>query len=285
MDSLPSNQILHKIQPSNLFSPRSPLEFIGFSFITAMLGLMSAGNWLGLLFIPIFATGWWLFDRHRDQKRLQATSFVVSKEAPRPARGLILLLSPYAVRGNTALTPTELEPHLAHLLATPHPTDNDFTNIGLLSSNLLPQIRAIDYHLSTGKLQEVWLIATASYSSVEGSAPAATILQKYLQHQHGDKAPHIHQQQSPIKEYDYISLWQLAETIFRDSAYKDEVLVADITGGNKMMSIALAMACIPPGRRMQYMDTRDWQGNLLPTGNMTPIAVDIDSILYPETTN
>lgn len=265
-----------KAQISGLFSPRSPLEFIGFSFITAMLGLMSAGNWLGFIFIPLFATGWWLFDRQRDQKRLQATSFVVTKEAPRPARGLILLLSPYAAR---ATPPAELA---THLLATPTPTDTDFDNIGILSSNLVPQINAIEYHLNTGNLQEVWLIATASYSSVEGSTSAATLLEKYIQHRHREKAPKIHHQPLPVKEYDYISLWQLAETIFRDSAYKNEVLVADITGGNKMMSIALAMACIPAGRRMQAMDTRDWQGNLLPTGHMTPIAVDIDSILYRE---
>ena len=71
----------------------------------------------------------------------------------------------------------------------------------------------------------------------------------------------------------------MAEKIFRDSAYKDEVIVADITGGNKMMSIALALACIPSGRRMQYMDTRNWQGDSLPYGHMTPIAIDIDPII------
>lgn len=271
-----------KIQISGLFSPRSPLEFLGFAFVTAMLGLMSAGNWIGFIFIPIFAIGWWLFDRQRNQKRLQATSFIVTKEAPRPARGLILLLSPYAVR-NTSSQPADLTASLTHLLTTPNPTATDFDNIGILSSNLVPQIRAIEYHLTTAKLQEVWLIATASYSGVEGSTSSASLLEKYIQHRYSDNAPTIHHQSLPVKEYDYISLWQLAETIFRDSAYKDEVLVADITGGNKMMSIALAMACIPPGRRMQYMDTRDWEGNLLPSGNMTPIAVDIDSILYRET--
>ncbi|WP_051470164.1 hypothetical protein [Fischerella sp. PCC 9605] len=60
------------------------------------------------------------------------------------------------------------------------------------------------------------------------------------------------------------------------------MIVADITGGTKMMSVALAMACIPPRRRMQYMDSqRDWQGNPLPTGEMKPVVIDIDPILYP----
>lgn len=76
----------------------------------------------------------------------------------------------------------------------------------------------------------------------------------------------------------------MAEKIFRESGYKEEVLLADITGGTKMMSVALALACIPPGRRMQYMDSeRDWQGNPVPTGNLAPVLLDADPILYPTT--
>ena len=264
---------------SGFFSPESPLEFIGFTVMTAMLGLMSAGNWLGFIFIPIFATAWWLFDQRRQRKRLQSACFIVTKEQPHPARGLILLLSPYSVRNLKAIDPTQLEKHLQHLLTTPQPTAEDFTNIGILHSNLLPQIKAVEYHLRTNKLEEVWLLSTASYSSVKGSTSAASILEKYLRNRYGNITPKIHRQKYPVKEYDYASLWQLAEKIFRDSAYKDEVMVADITGGNKMMSIALALACIPAGRRMQYMDTRNWQGEPLPQGHMTPIAIDIDPIV------
>ncbi|NJM69632.1 MAG: hypothetical protein HC862_05050 [Scytonema sp. RU_4_4] len=49
-----------------------------------------------------------------------------------------------------------------------------------------------------------------------------------------------------------------------------------------MMSVALAMVCILPRRQMQYMDSqRDWQGNPLPKGEMKPVVIDIDPILYP----
>jgi hypothetical protein len=61
------------------------------------------------------------------------------------------------------------------------------------------------------------------------------------------------------------------------------MLLADITGGNKMMSVAIAMACIPPGRRMQYMDTpRNRYGNPLRQGEMSPVVIDIDPILHTQ---
>jgi hypothetical protein len=86
-----------------------------------------------------------------------------------------------------------------------------------------------------------------------------------------------------LKDWDYITLWQLGEQIFHEAGYQNEVLIADITGGTKMMSIALAMVCIPPKRRMQYMDSqRDWQGNPLPKGEMAHVVIDIDSILNSE---
>lgn len=48
-----------------------------------------------------------------------------------------------------------------------------------------------------------------------------------------------------------------------------------------MMSVALAMACVKPGLKMQYMDsTRDWQGNPLQTGDMKPVGIDVFPIIY-----
>ncbi|UBF28001.1 hypothetical protein K9N68_08935 [Kovacikia minuta CCNUW1] len=51
-----------KLQPqiSGFFAPRSPLEFLGFSLITCMLALVSAGHSIGFVFIPVFAISWWL---------------------------------------------------------------------------------------------------------------------------------------------------------------------------------------------------------------------------------
>jgi len=151
----------------------------------------------------------------------------------------------------------------------------------LFSSNLLPQIKAVEYHIRQDSLRDVWLISSESYDTTKGSEITAAILEKYLRFQYGQQRLDIHTKNLSVKDYDYASLSQLGEKIFREAGYKDEVLVADITGGTKMMSVALAMACIPPGRRMQYMDSqRDWQGNPLAKGQMSPIVIDIDPILY-----
>lgn len=49
-----------------------------------------------------------------------------------------------------------------------------------------------------------------------------------------------------------------------------------------MMSVALAMACIPPNRKMQYMDSeRDWQGQPLGAAGTRPVVIEVDPILYP----
>jgi hypothetical protein len=99
--------------------------------------------------------------------------------------------------------------------------------------------------------------------------------------QYGTERLEIHRERLSIRDYDYAGLWQLGEDIFRQSGYKSEFLVADITGGTKMMSVALAMTCVPSKRRMQYMDSqRDWQGNPLHQGEMRPVDVDVDPILY-----
>jgi hypothetical protein len=48
-----------------------------------------------------------------------------------------------------------------------------------------------------------------------------------------------------------------------------------------MMSISLAMACLPPRRKMQYMDSkRDWKGEPLAQGDIKPVVIDVDPILY-----
>lgn len=269
------------------FSPKSPIEFLGFAGITFGISQLSAGNPIriafGIFFVAVLALVWWFFDSQRDRKRLEETGYVLKKEQPQPARGLILLLSPYNPgRGNASLAdPKVLNPLIDELLQKQNPTDTDFEVIQLWQSNLVPQIRAIDYHLQGGKLQDVWLITTESYAGVNGSETAAKILQKYLETLFGTSRLRVHCEGLMVREYDYARLWQLREQIFRLSGYRDEVLVADITGGNKMMSVAIAMACIPPNRRMQYMDAqRDWQGIPITRGEMSPIVLDIDPMLY-----
>ena len=186
--------------------------------------------------------------------------------------------------GDDALkNPQVLTPLIEDLLSIVEPTEADFDCIRLWQSNLVPQIRAVDYHFQQGKLRDVWLISTESYEKIRGSETAAAILEKYLSTLCSSSNLTIHREGFTLREYDYRRLWELGEQIFRNSGYQNDVMVADITGGNKMMSVAIAMACIPLGRRMQYMDSqRDWQGNPLPKGEMSPVLIDIGSILYQE---
>ena len=274
-----SSPPLSKKQPQmeGLFSPRSPIEFVGFAVVNAMIGLLSAGNLLGFIFVPTLAIAWWLFDRHRIKRQRQSAIFPVIKEPPQAAKGLILLLSPYSPRNEALRKSVGLTLLINQVIATSNPEMADFEQIGLLDSNLVPQIKAVKYHLEQGKLRDIWLITT------EDSQTAAAILEKYLYYQHGQSRFDIHRNHRVIQNWEYNSLWQLGEQIFREAGYRDDVLIADITGGTKMMSVALAMACVPPKRCMQYMDSqRDWQGNPLPKGEMEPVVIDVDPILYGE---
>ena len=52
-----SSPPLSKKQPQmeGLFSPRSPIEFVGFAVVNAMIGLLSSGNLLGFCLRPHFS--------------------------------------------------------------------------------------------------------------------------------------------------------------------------------------------------------------------------------------
>jgi hypothetical protein len=117
----------------------------------------------------------------------------------------------------------------------------------------------------------------------KGSEDSGVLLEKYIRFKYPGNSLEIHRDGLIVKDYDFIGLWNKVENIFNSSVYKDKVIIGDITGGTKMMSVALAMACIPPKRLMQYMDAdRDWRGEPVPTGNIVPVLIDIDPILYPE---
>jgi hypothetical protein len=264
----------------NMFAPRSPLEFVGYSIVGTMIGLFSAGNPIGLIGVPGMAILWWWIDRQRPQREVK---IVIEKERPTGAKGLILLLSPYSSRNPDLQDSVKLQSLIDEIINIP--TENlkeeKFQDIGLSNSNLMPQVKAAEYHVGQGKLRDIWLISSESYESVKGSELTAKILEKYLKCLYGSQLDIHCGAQYTVRDYDYTKLCQLAEDIFKTSGYRDEVVVADVTGGTKMMSVALAMACIPPTRRMQYMDSqRDWQGNHLAKGNMEPVLIDVDPIFY-----
>jgi CRISPR-associated protein (Cas_Cas02710) len=264
---------------TNLFSPRSPISYLGFALINTINGLFSIGNPIGLLLVPAIAVTWWLWERHYQKNIEWDFSFSLTKQAPQPSKGLILVLSPYDPRIPNAERET-LENAIQTLLRASNVSEEDFTSIHLTNSNLAPQLAAVQYHAEANKLRDIWLVTTNN----SGSQLAADIFICYVNFKYGKKQFDIHRNDALIEDYDYAGLWQLGEKIFQDARqeekYQDDAVVADITGGTKMVSLAIAMACIPPGRRMQYMDAqRDWQGNPIPKGEMQPVDIDVDPIM------
>jgi hypothetical protein len=266
-----------KLNFSALFAPRSPLEFIGFAAISSIISLISAGTLWAFLFVPLFAIAWWLFDRQRTPD----IAITLNKEKPQPVKGLILLIGTYSPNKESLKDPNILKPLIHQILETSCPTNTDFAAINLLHSNLQPQIEAIAYHHQRSTLREIWLIS----SDNENSKQATQILSKYLQTLYGQERLEIHQGPNyAAPAHDYATLLKMVDRIFHAAGYKNEKLIADVTGGTKMMSIAISMACIPKGRRMQYMDAeRDWQGNPpQQKGSMSPVLIDFDPFIHKD---
>ncbi|ARV60600.1 hypothetical protein BZZ01_20015 [Nostocales cyanobacterium HT-58-2] len=271
------------VKLENIFSPRSPLEFLGFSLVGVIINLLSGAHPAGFIGVVVLFLCWWILDVWRSKNLSKQLGFSITKKSPKAAKGLILLLSPYSPQSMALKDEQKLKPLITKILTMPHDTlsEADFNDIDLFNSNLLPQIKAVEYHWEQSTLDDVWLISSESYENVRGSEETAQILEKYLRFHYG-KVLNIHSQGLVVKDWDYKTLWQLGEDIFRRSDYKEQAIVVDITGGTKMMSVALAMVCIPPNRQMQYMDSqRDWQGNPLPKGEMKPVVIDINPFLYP----
>ncbi|NEO99581.1 MAG: hypothetical protein F6J89_02615 [Symploca sp. SIO1C4] len=275
-----------------LFAPTSPWEFLGFALITLLMTLMTEGNPVGMVGIVGLFIFWWWLERRKVKariKHLQAQLLLsVQPQAPLPAKGLILLLSPYSSRQPELQNSQVLDSLLQKICqtSTVDLTEDDFAQIDLLNSNLRPQIEAVKFHLQDGTLKEVWLLSSQSSHTNQGSEVTMAILSKYLQFQYGQRLVINYGQDYTVEDWNYLKLWQTVQKIFQESGYRDEVIVADITGGTKMMSVALAMACVPPQRKMQYMDSkRDWQGLPLPQGEIKPVLIDVDPIFSAKSRN
>ena len=106
---------------ANLFSPKSPLEFLGLALITTLINLLSSGNPIGIIGIIIVALVWWqvnrTIERKRQEERVKRTQYPPTKQPPLPAKGLILLLSPYSPR-NHLLNSDEVEAKINYICET-----------------------------------------------------------------------------------------------------------------------------------------------------------------------
>lgn len=272
---------------AKIFAPSKPLEFLGFALVSFMVALVTGDNPIriavGLSTLFLFFLVWLWVERNR---RLRAT-ISVSRGEPKPAKGLILLMSPYNPRAQTAPQRIAILEKIIPLIEAERLTKAQLEDINFFQSNIVPQINAIAYHMAQGQLRDIWLICTTSENNPTGSRTSASLLQKYMDLNYPGAPIKIHEgPQFTVHEQDYEDLWRTTEKIFRTSGYREDVIIADVTGGTKMMSVTMAMACVPRYRNLQYMDAqRDWQGNHLDLGEMTPVVVNFDPILYQEQTD
>jgi hypothetical protein len=270
----------------NIFSPKSPIDFVGFVVFAWIMSLVTTGSIIGLIAVIIIALIWILVIKEKpiDPHDLRVN---IKPEKPEGAVGLILLLSPYNNQEFQG-TKEEIKQLINSLIDTPieNLTEDAFEviKIGSEKSNLRPQLKAVQYHIEQGKLEQVWLMSTPNEMIngrvVEGSELTAKLLEKYLNFRYGGRLK-VEREGYTVEDGNYGKLYYVIDQIFKTSKYKESEIIADITGGKKMMSVALAMACVAPERKMQYMDSdRDWRGNPLEAGNIQPVEIDVDPIFH-----
>jgi hypothetical protein len=209
-------------------------------------------------------------------------SLTLTQREPRPHRGLILPLGPY--RSFTSLSRDDVE-HALALLASDDPGQvrDGLDRLHVEKSNLWPQLAAIQYHLEGGALRDCWLITTRSESKDDaaGSEATAPIVEAFVRSLPGGPAVSLHTGADyTVTPGAYTAIYEIVDRIFRRAPYRPAHLIADVTGGTKLMTIGIALACLSPGRKMEYTSSdRDWRGEPVPEGEMRPVLVDVGAVL------
>lgn len=209
----------------------------------------------------------------------------VTLRPPRPHRGLILLLGPY--RPLAPLSQAAVERALAQIRSgVPAQVDAGLEALHLRRSSLWPQLAAVRYHLAGGALRDCWLITTPAAEEAAdeplGAAAMVDVLEAFVRRLPGGQQVSFHTgpayAAAPIA---YDAVYEIVDRIFRqDASYRPSHVIADVTGGTKLMTIGIALACLSPGRKMEYMSAdRDWKGDPVPEGTLTPVLVDVDAVL------
>lgn len=132
---------------------------------------------------------------------------------------------------------------------------------------------SIEYHLPV--LQHCWLIASA-----ESLAMAQTLANEFRGHvtQVYFGAPHYLVEPEQIQ-----STYAVMQTILEDARkawLADTDLIADITGGQKPMTVGLALACSARNVQMQYMKIQRTPVGEAQT-DIRPMAIRIDANFVP----
>ncbi len=221
--------------------------------------------------------------------RVMNVRLSMEEQQPAGKAGLIVLLSTINPRftgtpEQIAQQRVEFEARLdrlceaqAHQLA-----DADFEP--LWNTNLVPALRALEYHWAEGTLRECWMIGTPDEvhpggKRRRGSACLGRVLEHWFYNQHPRHTVHF-SDPKVVASRDYQGLSDVVDGIFRGAPYQTKHIICDITGGLKMMSVGAALACLSPGRSMQYMASdRNWKGEPIPQGEMKPVLLDVSPVL------
>jgi len=270
-------------------------------------------NWLsnlGMLWTAVLIVGvggcygvLYFWKRYRQRKKKMAVE-LDAETPPEQVLGLILPIS----------TPTLQRPNeqknaalRALLESAEQQIDQPLTpeeEALLNDSNLKPALAALEYHWGQGqeaeagrasRLQEVWLIATEDADlqgqRIGSAGGAAALLQRWFFSRHPEARQQVTFYRDEYKgvslrvgSRNYTQLWNVVDSIYAKAPYKPEEIIADITPGTKVMSVAIALACLPPKRRMQYMVGRrdPHTGEPLPEGVLRPMLIDVDPYLEEE---
>lgn len=269
-----SNIIMSMLQPMDT-KPGSIVRFlIGMALITLFVDIITSTTILKYA-VPVLLIVALVSAIVDNRKRNKGFSFATSREKPQGAHGLILIMSPLR-------TDPQLKDGIDKILRTDSSelSLQDFEDIGVSRSNMLPNIKAVEYHFNAGMLDDVWIITSKTDENMTGSEEAGEIFKKYLQVIYPSR-PRVHIDGLCVSSWRYDELWEVVDRIYRKCGRKAGQIIADVTGGNKMMSVAVAMACVDRYRHMQYMESkRDWRGEPIEGGPMQPVLVDFDPKFY-----
>lgn len=150
----------------------------------------------------------------------------------------------------------------------------------LRGTNLEPALHALEYHYEEGTLKDCWCIGTPGEASSDrwpppGSVWLARVLEHWFTHLHPEHKVTFQPAQA-IGMQEYAKLAETIDGIYRKSIFKERSIICDITGGSKLMTMGVGLACVRGSRDMQYMfSARDAQGEPVHGEEMVPVLIDI----------
>lgn len=280
-------------------SPNTPFWVLpGWLLGGTLVNLVSEKfGWVSIVALAVlyaFVYCWFFYRRG-----LRKLSVDLDEKSPSRMRGLILPVSTLSLTGQSS---QDMRNELQRICQNNVEEELSIQDQQCLErSNLRPALAALEYHYNGARetnemprhpLQEVWMITTEETTDtgeVMGSClGVAKLLERWFFTRNPEARGHVvfHYDSYQgislrVCPRDYSRLWEVVDAIYRKAPYKPEQIIAEITPGTKVMSIAIALACLPPGRTLEYMvASRDCRtGEPTQENSWRPMLIDIDPYL------